>query len=218
MAELQGAWQRAVEGRPVWVHLSGPAGVGKTRLGQELTQWVTGQGFSAISTRCFVSDRNPAFAPLTRLLSARPLPHLDQFRLGALARLLPEILTLHPSLPPVGPLTKGWQKLHLFDALARALFVVQPVVILICELQPSDPETIEFLEYLLNSGQKPRLLLLTTAEPKNKQDNVVESVLSDVRHQGQLIELELHSPPETEPANEDASESVSSGYPETHAS
>ncbi len=200
-AELQAAWQRADEEEPVWVSITGAEGVGKTRLAEELLQWAGRQGIATASTRCYAHGRGLAFAPLARLLRARPLPPLDQLWLVELARLLPEILIQNPYLPAPDALTEGWRRARFFEAIARALLATQPVLLLIDDVHYSDPETIEFLQYLLNFDRKARLLLVTTAQREAfAADDPLESLLSDVRRHGQLLELELQPLTEAETA------------------
>ena len=50
-AQLQAAWRSAAEGRPQMALLVGEAGIGKTRLAEELAVWATRQGILTASAR-----------------------------------------------------------------------------------------------------------------------------------------------------------------------
>ena len=91
-AELQAAWRR-VAGGPRFVLLLGEAGIGKTRLVEELLHWADRQNIDHAYARCYAAEGDLAYAPVAALLRARPLPDLDGLWVSEQARLLPEVLT-----------------------------------------------------------------------------------------------------------------------------
>ena len=119
-ARLQTAWRRSARG-PRFVLLQGEAGIGKTRLVEELLHWAERQGIECAYGRCYAAEGDLAYAPVTALLQARPLPPLEDVWLSEVARLLPEVLAERPDLPPPQPMTEAWQRQRLFQALARAV-------------------------------------------------------------------------------------------------
>jgi DNA-binding SARP family transcriptional activator len=72
-ALLEEAWQHALAGRPHFVLLSGEAGIGKTRLAEELLVWVERQGLSTASARCYATEGEASYAPVAAWLRAEPL-------------------------------------------------------------------------------------------------------------------------------------------------
>src|SRR5262249_9461234 len=89
-----------------------------------------------------------------------------------LARVLPEILA---DQTPPAPFTETWQKRHFFEALARAVFSPDaPVLLTIDDLQWSDPETIEWLHYLMRLDTSARLLVAAT---ERIEDSAADRVL-----------------------------------------
>ncbi len=110
-----------------------------------------------------------------------------------IARLLPDLLVDDSHLPRPGPLTEGWQRQHLFEALARALLSGSaPCLLHLDDLQWCDRETLAFLHYLLRFNQRARLLLVCTVRAEEMPaSSPLVSWLSSVRHDGLVTEIEL---------------------------
>src|SRR5688572_22995268 len=84
LTELQAAMHRAVAGQPGVVLVAGEAGVGKTRLVEELGAWATGLGNRVLAGGCVsLSEDAAPFSPIIEAL--RPLARdLSQAELNAL--------------------------------------------------------------------------------------------------------------------------------------
>src|SRR5262249_26042215 len=139
----------------------------KTRLAEEMLAWAGRQGMTTASAHCYTAEGRLAYAPVTAWLRAdavqNSLASLDPIWLTELARLVPEVLTKRPRLPRPMPMTEGWQRQHFFEALARSVLNAhQPLLLLLDDLQWCDPETLEWLHYLLRFDPKARLLLIGT--------------------------------------------------------
>jgi predicted ATPase/DNA-binding SARP family transcriptional activator len=195
---LQAAWHSTVGGEPHLALISGEAGIGKTRLAEELLQWANRQGILTASACCYAAEGALAFAPVTTWLRARPLPSLGPLWLSEVARLLPEVLTDSPGVPPPTPLTDAWQRQRLFEALARAILGShQPLLLSLDNLQWCDRDTLEWLRYLLRFDPHARVLILGMLRPEEMAaDHPLATLLADLRQSDQLIEIEL------EPLNE----------------
>jgi DNA-binding SARP family transcriptional activator/Tfp pilus assembly protein PilF len=190
--QLEAAWHDAAAGQPQWVLLTGEEGIGKTRLVEEFLHWAARQGIATASTRCYAAESSLAFAPVAAWLRARSLPRLDRLWLSEIARLLPELLVKHPDLPAPGPLTEPWQRHRFFEALVRAVLAIQPVLLLIDDLQWCDRDTLEWLQYLMRFDSKARLLLLGTLCPEDlKADHPLTALLPALRRNGQFAEIAL---------------------------
>jgi predicted ATPase len=67
-AHIQAAWRGAASGHPHIVVISGEAGIGKTRLAEEMETWVSQQGLTTASARCYAAAGRLAYAPVTAWL------------------------------------------------------------------------------------------------------------------------------------------------------
>ncbi|MGE5261769.1 MAG: ATP-binding protein [Acidobacteriota bacterium] len=195
---LQALWLAAASGQAQLLAIEGEAGIGKTRIAEELLAWVRGSGHSTAAARCYAAEGALAFAPVTAWLRARPLPALEDVHLAEVARLVPEILTKRPDLHPA-PLTAEWQRQHLFESLAHALIRgPQPLLLFLDDLQWCDSESLAFLRFLLRFDPQARLLVATTWRPEETMHQPgLEPFILALRQHGQCTPVELG--PLTEP-------------------
>ncbi|MEZ4560750.1 MAG: BTAD domain-containing putative transcriptional regulator [Caldilineaceae bacterium] len=146
---------RGLDRTPVHVvTVAGEAGLGKTRLAEELLNWAERQGILTARARAYAAGGALAFAPISdwlrtpRLLSG--VHELSPVWLTEVARLLPELLEQHVDLAPPMPFTESWQYQRLFTALGHALLRAnQPLLLLLDDLQWCDAETLTWLHFFL---------------------------------------------------------------------
>ena len=194
-SQLQMVWQKTVAGEPHLVVLSGEAGIGKTRLAEELLTWVGRQGMITANARCYASEGELAYAPVASWLRTdvlrMALVALADIWLTEVARFVPSILTERPDLPHPGPLTESWQRQHLFEALARAILGArQPLLLLLDDLQWCDRETLEWLHYLLCFDPRARVLILGTLRPEEMTSkHPLAPLLAALRSSRQVTEI-----------------------------
>lgn len=166
-ARLVAAWRAAAAGRPQMILLSGEAGIGKTRLAEELVAWAGRQGATTATARGYPEGGALAYAPVVEWLSdaaLRPrLAALDDVWLVEVGRLLPALLAERPRLAPPGLLTEAWQRTRLYEALARAVLGSgDPLALLLDDLQWSDRATLDWIAYLLHRSADAPLLIVGT--------------------------------------------------------
>ena len=122
---LQDSWQEVQQGGPQLVLLEGEAGIGKTRLAEELVDIVQRQGMVALHSRAYAAEGAAAYAPVVELLRTRSvqqqLGELDDAWLTELARLLPDLLTTFPNLSQPMPMTEAWQQRRFQESMVRGL-------------------------------------------------------------------------------------------------
>lgn len=164
---LQAAWQHTAAGEPGFALISGEAGIGKSRLADELLNWAQHAGVGVAKTQSYAAEGQLSLAPLTDWLRSdvlRPsLARLDMVWRTEVARILPELLTAQPDLPAYEPISELGQRERFFEALARAVLAApQPLLLLIDDLQWCDQETIEWLHFLLRFDPHARIFVVGT--------------------------------------------------------
>lgn len=208
---LLDAWRSAGGGsRAHYLLLTGEAGIGKTRLAEELAAWVARQGYRTAMAHCYAAEGALAYAPVVAWLRTdtiyKRLAGLEPVWRAEVARLLPELLTAQPNLPPPAPLTAGWQRQRFFEALAHALLDgAGPLLLLLDDVQWCDRDTLEWLHYLAHfapesrsptNGRmaqgRDRLLLVGTVRCEAMNENSsYHSLLLALRRAEQVTELPL---------------------------
>jgi DNA-binding SARP family transcriptional activator/predicted ATPase len=197
--QLQAAWREAVRGRTGLVLVTGEAGIGKTRLAEELLAWTARQGVASARTRCYAAEGRLAYGPITELLRSSALRvalrRLDLQSRAELARVLPELLAESADLanPSGPPLAESWQRRRLFDAMVRAVLAApEPLLLLLDDLQWCDQESLEWIAHLLHAAVGARLLLIgTVREEELTPDHFLNTLRLDLRRAERLHEMVL---------------------------
>ncbi|ETW95109.1 MAG: hypothetical protein ETSY1_32020 [Candidatus Entotheonella factor] len=181
-------WRQVRTGGGHVVLLSGEAGVGKTRLVQELKMQVADERHIWLECRCLPYHQHSALYPLIELLQyLLPLRREDTpeeqvakiERLVSLCRLPPaetvplfaelvSDVTLPPNRYPPLTWTPSQQRLktlQAFLALFTQLARQRPLVFIMEGLHYVDPSTLEFLSLLIDSCPLDRVLVLLTYRP-----------------------------------------------------
>jgi len=207
-ALLQEAWREIAQGRmgsgARAVLIRGEAGIGKTRLVEELFNWVTRQGVAVASARCYPIETQLAFGPVSDWLRALPISHLAPVWLSEIARLRPAILEEFPDIPAPGPLTEAWQRRRFMEAISRILMANRPLLLTLDDLQWCDLDTLEYLHFLTRAQEGDphdtwtRALLVMTArieEIDSVRDaaraDYLAHLLDSLRDTDSLLEIDL---------------------------
>jgi predicted ATPase/transcriptional regulator with XRE-family HTH domain len=191
------AWAQASRGRAAMVMLSGEAGIGKTRLAEELVRWADRQGISVATAHCYTAEGRLTYAPVLEWLrtalfkdALRTLP--DAWH-SALALLLPELQAERPSSAGQQVRTEPLPRQRLFEAMARTILgVSQPLLLVIDDLHWCDRDTLEWLHYLLRFDPRARLLVVGTLRREEALgDHPVAALLSQLGYADLLTEIPL---------------------------
>ncbi|MDF9815829.1 helix-turn-helix transcriptional regulator [Streptomyces sp. SPB162] len=172
LTRLADALARAHAGEPQGLVVSGEAGVGKTRLGEEFLAAATAAGAVAAVGGCVeIGADGLPFAPVSTALRSLYRQLGDELtaaagnQAGELSRLLPE-LGEHHTVPRDGRDSQDDDgRVRLFELTARLLERVaadRTVVLVLEDLHWGDRSTRELLAYLFRSLHRGRLLIVAT--------------------------------------------------------
>jgi DNA-binding SARP family transcriptional activator len=165
--KLQTIWRQTIHQKRQIVLINGEAGIGKTRLAEELLDWADRQGLTTVTSACYAAEGRLPYAPVADWLRVEEMQavfdRMETRWLTECARLRPELLTQNPNISPPTPLTEGWQRQHFFTAVAHAILNLrQPLLLFIDDLQWCDQDTLDWLHFLLRFDSQARFMLLGT--------------------------------------------------------
>ena len=196
LTQLAGHWARVANGSKVLV-VAGEAGVGKTRLSEELADRVAREDEAALArARCFPSRGRLALSPVAEWLRSpalrRGIEDLEPAWRAEVGRLVPELGSddTHASAEP---LSDTWQRRRFFEGLARAVLAGgRPTLLILDDLQWCDAETLAWLEVLVHLEPAARILVVATLRSEELHDNAeLVACRQALQGAGALEEVEL---------------------------
>ncbi len=199
---LRSIWSRGGPPQPLVVLVTGEAGLGKSRIVQEVGAEVEREGNAVARARCFAARGRLALAPVAEWLRVpalrRGIHRLDEDAHTEVMRLVPDSAA-EPTTDAArrdverAPLTDAWHRRRFFDALVEAVHAVgDPVLLVLDDLQWADHETLAWLEVLVNTPSDSRLLVLGTARSEELHDNPeLVGLCRRLRAQALLRDVEL---------------------------
>ncbi|HEX7049663.1 MAG TPA: AAA family ATPase [Longimicrobiales bacterium] len=214
LAVLRAVLADACSGRGCFVLLIGEAGIGKTRLAEELAAAATHQGVRVVWGRCAEDEGAPPYRAWTQVLRELT-PQGGPMRAGAApaadAAAVSSIL-LDPGLTPTGsdgpaPESARFRFFAAVSAELRAAARHTPLLLVLEDLHRADPSSLHLLEFVARDIAGARILLVGTArgpEPPGRW-SVVEMLARapfrtlplrglDERDVRRLLELPGHAP------------------------
>jgi DNA-binding CsgD family transcriptional regulator/tetratricopeptide (TPR) repeat protein len=179
------------------VLLAGEAGVGKTRLAEELADRSGAAVLWGRASQSAPSPYGPIVASLRAHLRARP----DGF--DGCGALMPHLALL---LPELGEPAKATDRATLFEAmrcaLERAAGGEEPLVVVLDDLQWSDDATLELLPALAESlADLPVLVVAAYRSDGLPRDHLLRHVRHELHRGGRLDEIALGPLGPSETAN-----------------
>lgn len=196
--QLRDLWTKARAGCAHLVSLNGEAGIGKTRLAEELCYWVEAQGGSTARSRSYSAEGRLAYGPVMQWLrSAFLFPqilNLNREWQREVSRILPELKSKLPvSAEEASLKPPTLQRQHLFEALSRALlFSGKPLLLLLDDMQWTDEETLQWLAFLFRFAPKAKLLVVATIRQEEIDENpFLRDFLLDMRREDFASEMTL---------------------------
>ena len=187
------------------VVLEGEAGIGKTRLAEEFLSLTRGKGAVTFDLRCYHGESSLAYAPFIELLrsmfskNGREGGWLAEVRaewLSEASRLLPELASLRPGLPPVLALDSPGAQSRFFDAIIEIMLASThrpvPGVVLFDDLHWADDASIDLVTYLVRRFRGRRICLLTTWRSEHvAAEHRLRLLLSEAQRAGVATTLTL---------------------------
>jgi DNA-binding SARP family transcriptional activator len=192
---LQERWRDALGGSAGLVVLGGEAGVGKSRLLDELSSQVQRAGHDAMRARCFAARGRLALAPVSEWLRSPALrsarDRLEPVWVREVDRLVPPARA--DPMPPLSPMADAWQRHRFFEGLARAVLSTgRPALLLLDDLQWCDEHTLAWLQLLLRLGERHPMLVVAATRLEEIDGNAeLTAMLRALRSAGQVTDIAL---------------------------
>lgn len=189
------------------VALEGEAGIGKTRLAEDLVAYARSRGSSAVTVRCYEGEVDLAYGPITAGLRAAISQHQDppwhthiaSHWLSEATRLLPELAVLRPDLPAPLPLDSPGAQSRFFEGLRQVELALcantspaMPGILFFDDIHWADETSLEFLSYLARRlDDKPLCLLLAWRNVHHTISQRFRRLLAEAQQSGKAWLLTL---------------------------
>jgi predicted ATPase/DNA-binding SARP family transcriptional activator len=203
--------------RPHFILLRGEAGIGKTRLAEEISLEAYTRGWAVAWSRSYEQEGTIPYHPWTELLrtllkGANTLAELDsitlpdgssqistiQSKLERLSTLLPELvaLTTRSTSRPLPAAPHEQERLHLWEAasgLLGTLSKIHPLLLVLDDLHWTDESSLELLTYLTHHLQDQRIILIGTCRdgeiaPQHK----LHTLVADLRREQAIVTIHVN--------------------------
>jgi DNA-binding SARP family transcriptional activator len=194
---LLAAWAQVEAGDRRLAVVAGEAGMGKTRLAQEVTARVHAAGGHVFWGRC-TADALLAYQPVVEALRTATREMGDD-----LGRVLvaghPGVAPLLPDLVDGRPDTTRYEMYEALAALVDDVTAGRPAVLVVDDAQWADTSTLSLLRHLLEHPRAGRLLVLaTTRRPAGRATPDLDRLIADQGRAGtgSVVQLEGLAAPE----------------------
>ncbi|HET7358317.1 MAG TPA: AAA family ATPase [Nocardioidaceae bacterium] len=197
LAALRAALAQVAGGTPHAVVVTGPTGMGKTRLTQEARALGVAAGLRSVVSRSDALSREVAYAPVAAAFGPL-LRNLDKDARGGLVGDLPQLSLVFSGLglPDPTPFAEpDLRRIRLLDGLTRLLDRLSrgiPLLWVLDDVHAADTETRRLLAHLAVAlPDSPVLLLLTARDDEPAGDHVHPLTKAFGESSWQLTRLEL---------------------------
>ena len=190
----------AASGEGRLVLTSGQAGVGKTRLIEELITYAHLRGVRVLSAKCYVGGT--PYEPFGRMLreflrvseAGEVREALGDYA-ADLVRLAPEVRQKLGGLPESIPLPPEQERARLFESISRLFLALSrraPQLLFVDDLHLADAATVQLLRYLAPAVAGERLLLAGAYQTEEADRTpAVAEVLRQLRRERHAATLEV---------------------------
>ena len=212
LRQLRQLLDEAIAGGARLAIIEGEAGIGKSRLAQELLHYARFRQCIDLAGECYEVGSQEPYMVIVRGLEreVHGLPEADrQHVLEVAGPICPATAELFPRLPLAtsGDVTffrEERLQFRIFDdiaRLARGLSELQPLLVLIDDLQWMSRLDTELFAYMVRALQPARTLFLATKRIGSDEAPHVESQLVALRRQVPVLRIKLQRLEEAEAAN-----------------
>ena len=184
---LKALWQETIKGRSRCLMLTGDAGIGKSRLVQELQRHALSLGHTIQEGRCLPEHRNNALFPVIQIVRHHLNLQKEKSPEELLALLETTLKSMDCPLDQAIPIASAWfslpmpkgykpsklspdrQKSLLLETLLALFHTMgkgSPLLLIIEDLHWVDPTTLTFLNDLLLNDPGQKTLVILTSRPE----------------------------------------------------
>jgi DNA-binding SARP family transcriptional activator len=163
------AWADVRNGLSRFIILEGESGIGKTRLSDDFSRWITTQGGSVLRSRAFEEGQAIPFSVMLEVIrAALNVPGVagtDPVSLAEVARVVPDIRRRFPALPQPGPAAGNALLLEAVADVLMAAAEDHPIAILIDDVQWCDPDSCTMVHFLVRRLEHSAVFWCATLNP-----------------------------------------------------
>jgi DNA-binding SARP family transcriptional activator/tetratricopeptide (TPR) repeat protein len=197
LRRLERAYAQARAGHGKLILISGEPGIGKSRLIQEFATRLQSQAL-VLAGSGHPGGQTLPYQPIVEafrsMLNARRTTlNVQSPWLAEASRLLPELRTRHPNLPPPMPAEPDEARARLFEALCQLTLGLAtgayPVLLCLDDLHWADRVTLDWLAYVGRQLRHSRLLIIGSY--RSEEADVVAELRHGLARLGVLSELKL---------------------------
>ncbi len=196
LARLGQAYEAARRGGPPVLALIGEAGIGKTRLLDELVATLSPQDARVVVGRAYETESQLPFGVWIHTLRERGVlsdirRHVERHRtrLGELARLLPELASLEAE--PAGVTTDPGR---LFEALSEVVreLARSGLLLVLEDLHWADDSSLRFLAFLARRVEGASVAIVVSAREEELAGSpLLQQVLAELEREGRGVKIRL---------------------------
>lgn len=194
---LLGAYEAAGGGGRLVV-IEGEAGIGKTRLAEELLEYASERGAPTVATRCYPDGANLAYGPFVEALSTvsgrgspSTLEGLPGHHVSEAARLVPELASSVEGSPPPSLDAPGARS-RFFEGVSRTLLAAltngsPPGILFVDDAHRADASSLELLGYFvrrMRALEQGACVLLTWRAEEAPASHPLRALLAGARRDG----------------------------------
>ena len=176
---LRARLESAIDGRGGAAMLIGEAGIGKTRLAEEIAVEARARSAAVLWGRCLEGEGAPPFWPWVQVLRAYVADVASEALLNELgsgapdiAQLLPALRERWPNLGTSSALEPALARVRLFDSVTVFLKRAsrrRPIVIILDDLHWADAPSLLLVEFLAHELRDSRVLLVGACRDAEKE-------------------------------------------------